>query len=425
MFALLQRLSRPLAAGGEWAVSPEPGRTVRLRRRATHAAIASLAAGMAACNIHPLPDDVSLTHLPTEDIVKSARCEMRLGLLEQMAKALRDKNIPFTPYDLAARKGRDDLRIRLNRAHKAKKKTGEHELVEKFDKYSDVAVAYDFHFDITEHNSAEAGLAFKLPLTGSVLDLNAGASGNLTRVGQRSFKAQEKLLALLDRGDDMCKGFKERDKSFAYPITGSIGLHKVVETFIAVSDQGGGKDSFVDTLTFTTTVRGALASSIKIDPVPNSFRLTSATAAVGADRTDIHKVVVSLAFPEEKKITTGFAEQCDLGVNEAICKAIKNRLKMKPRKDELEVLEDVCKIMAFKTHRWCNELKAREYILNPVWRARYNICVADGKLREDNIKQLRLAPPETYCLAYADAFVPRCADPAKDPRTCGPAAFRN
>src|SRR5262249_30034238 len=38
------------------------------------------------------------------------------------------------------------------------------------------------------------------------------------------------------------------------------------------------------------------------------------------------------------------------------------------------------------------------------WRARYNLCVADARGREDALKQLRLTAPEIYCIQYADAF---------------------
>ena len=57
--------------------------------------------------------------------------------------------------------------------------------------------------------------------------------------------------------------------NFPAPLHGMIaaGLRKVVETFVEISEQGGGKDSFVDTLTFTTTIGASVTPSIKINPV--------------------------------------------------------------------------------------------------------------------------------------------------------------
>jgi hypothetical protein len=122
-------------------------------------------------------------------------------------------------------------------------------------KYGKVAVAYDFDFNITEDDNIDSSLAFKLPLAKSTFDLSAGGSLHATRAADRAFKAQETFAELVTR-DIWCAGFQPRDKNLVYPITGSIGLRKVVETFVAISEQGGGKDSFVDTLTFTTTISG-------------------------------------------------------------------------------------------------------------------------------------------------------------------------
>ena len=167
-----------------------------------------------------------------------------------------------------------------------------------------------------------------------------------------------------------------RQRSAAAPaITGSIGLRKVVETFVEISEQGGAKDSFVDTLTFTTEVGGSLNPSVKLNPVPNSFRLVSANATLAADRKDVHRVVISLVFPQPKS---------------------KDTPEDKRRKRQKQFAESGLE---------------PPYELNPVWRARYNICVADARNREDTFKTLRLSPPEVYCLTYADAFAKRYADP--------------
>ena len=43
----------------------------------------------------------------------------------------------------------------------------------------------------------------------------------------------------------------------------------------------------------------------------------------------------------------------------------------------------------------------------PLWRARYNLCVADAREREDAFQTLRQTAPEIYCIQYADAFAPQ------------------
>jgi hypothetical protein len=101
----------------------------------------------------------------------------------------------------------------------------------------------------------------------------------------------------------------------------------------------------------------------------------SADVAVAADRTDVHKIVISLAFPVKEQDPDKVREK-----------------KLKQCKQSGICIED-------------------EFPLNPVWRARYNICVADARSREDAFKALRDSPPEVYCLAYADAFVSRHVNP--------------
>ena len=329
--------------------------------------LAALAvAALTGCSVHPIPDEVS--PIPTQEIARSARCEMRLGLFDQVKRILGEAGIKnFDVMDLQTREGRRRILPVPPPPLKAI-----------LDDYGKVAVAYDFEFEITEHDNLDSNLAFKLPFTApSSFDLSAAGSLHKTRVGKRTFSAQETFADLILR-NDWCDGFAPRDRNILYPITGSIGLRKVVETFIALSEQGGGKDSFVDALAFTTTISGSVNPSVKLNPVPNSFRLVSATAGAAADRTDLHKVKISLAFPVPEK----------------------------PKKKNGSLLPVDP-----------NEPGTAPYVYNPVWRARYNICVADAREREDLFKTLRLSPPEVYCISYADAFVPRTSAGDVIPRT--------
>ncbi len=152
-----------------------------------------------------------------------------------------------------------------------------------------------------------------------------------------------------------------------YPLTGSIGLRKVAFTFLSIAVLEGGQESFVDTLTFTTSINGKINPTIKIDPVPKALRLVSADATLEAGRTDKHKVTVSLAFPVFEPELTFEEKQTVL------------------EKSEVE----------------------KGYRLNTLWRARYNLCVHDARGREDTLKTLRFTAPEVYCLEYASAFAPK------------------
>ena len=327
---------------------------------------------LAGCSVHPIPDDVS--PIPTEEIVKSARCELRLGLFEQVERELRKRNITmWKATDLETQEGLAKFYVWLKNYVKTNPRDAD--LLPKLNAYGNVAAAYDFDFNVSERNHGDASLAFKNPLKNGVFDFTSGGAIDGMRRGQRMFKAQETFAQLASR--DYCRGVPPRDKNLLYPITGSIGLRRVVQTFVEISEQGGGKDSFVDTLTFTTTISAGVTAGLKINPVPNSFHLVSASANLSADRTDLHKIVISLAFPQEKK--KGKQDRGDVIANDQ--KALEKQGLLAP------------------------------YEMNTLWRARYNICVADARNREDELKVLRLQAPEVYCITYADAFVPRYADP--------------
>ncbi|NJO22432.1 MAG: hypothetical protein HC868_05165 [Sphingomonadales bacterium] len=315
-------------------------------------------AAISGCSAHPIVDDVS--PIPTEEIVKSARCEMKLGLVDELKAQLKAAKIADVDIDAL---------LTPAKRHAAVSPAPPPALASFLEEYGKVGVAYDFEFDIKEHNHAEAGIGFKLPYTSpAALDLGASASLDKIRTGKRTFSSQETFGEMLARGE-WCNKFRPREKNLLYPITGSIGLRKVMKTFIALSEQGGGKESFVDALSFTTTISGSITPTVKLNPVSSSFRLISATGNLSADRTDLHKVKISLAFPVAEK----------------------------PKKTKGGVLLPVDP----------NEQGTAPYVYNPVWRARYNICVADARDREDAFKRLRDSPPEVYCIEYANAFVPR------------------
>ncbi len=314
-------------------------------------------AAIAGCSSYPIPDNATL--IKTEEIVRYARCEMRAAIVDQV---LEKKVVPAlaTEGDVVS-----FVKKAVDKEKDGKKLSRpEDDMM----KYMNVAVAYDFDFDITEENQADGGAAFKLPLTSSVLDVGSSASLHLKRQGRRVFKAQNQWSGLVIRAE-RCTDFPSWGKNPVYPLGGSIGVGRVVATYMDLIDQGGVKESFVDTLIFTTDVDAGANASIKINPVPHSFRLVSASLAFGASRLDIHKMTISLTAPRPKspKAITG-------------------------------------------VERYDGDLNA-PFDRPAPWRARYNLCVADAREREDSFKVLRQTAPEIYCIQYADAFSPQDGPP--------------
>ncbi len=316
-----------------------------------------LAAGLAGCSVYPIPDDVSI--YSTEQIVRYARCEMRSAILDYMKHKEREI-IPATADEgeiaKLLSKARDNLK------HKRKLDRKEIALLN----LAKVAVVYSFDFNITEHNKTSADAGFRLPGLTNVVDVGATGTLDLTRQGSRVFSSQDGWDDLIT-DPRMCNRYHwQRSEHFVYPLTGSVGVGRVVTTFIDIFDQGGAKDNFVDTMTFTTEVSGGVDAAIKLDPVPQQFRPVSGAVGLSASRLDIHKLTVSLAFPPPDGPPAG-------GISGVV--------------------------------RSEGDLNA-PFTRPPLWRARYNLCVQDARTRENAFRILRLEAPEVYCIRYADAFAP-------------------
>jgi hypothetical protein len=344
------------------------------------------ATGLAGCSLYPIPDDV--TSIGTEDIIRHARCEIRSAVIDYViqeqliapsitedeiiafVKATEAKVKKWQQFNIAnPPQRRIDINKRLSPTERD------------MSTLSGVAIVYTFDFNITENNRADGSAAFKLPFTSpKVLDAGASASLNLTRQGQRTFSAQDRWGDMITK-PERCKEGYPQHKNLVYPLEGSIGVGRVVRTFMDITKQGGAKDSFVDTLIFTTQIGAGAGAGIKLESVPHSFRLVSATANLSASRQDIHKMVASLVFPRNRPEAITGVQRFDGDLNAPFDRP-----------------ED--------------------------WRARYNLCVADARAREDQFKLLRLEAPEVYCITYADNFAPNYgpspqqpAQPAFMPRT--------
>lgn len=321
-----------------------------------------LSAGLWGCALYPIPDDVS--PFRTEEIVRHGRCEVRQAVLDHMVRrGMITAQMPI-----------EEIRSLIKRTKDKEEKDAKHltENEEQLLRLTKVAVVYSYDFNITEKNNASAGAGFSFPWSTGTLEAGGKAALDLTRVGSRVFGTEDNWDELITNSK-LCEELTSpRSANALYPLTGSlgfdrltgsIGVGRVVETFIDIDLQRGAKDNFVDTLTFTTSVSGDANATLKLDPVPEKFRLVSANAGIGASRLDTHKLTISLAFPQPDPIPaiTG--------------------VKRKP-----------------------GDLNAPPFLRSPMWRARYNLCVQDARTRESTFKQLRLTDPLVYCITYADAF---------------------
>jgi hypothetical protein len=206
-------------------------------------AVLALSSLLIGCSTHPIPDDIS--RKSTYDIVDKIRCEAKAAV-------------------------EDFSGGQLSGAH----------------------IAYTFTFDILEKNDANLGATFTNPLKGGSVGLDTGLQSKLSRQGVRTFE-------LLDSFDDLRKMncTRDREKNWLYPLTGDVGLYDSVGAFIRLQQAPGATSvvTFADTLKYTTTFTGGVNASVALAPLTDQFRLTAASAAATSSRTDMHKLVVTMA----------------------------------------------------------------------------------------------------------------------------------
>ena len=143
---------QPRCAAAKPAAACGPGPS---RRAGGIGAVFALAA-LTGCSIHPLVDDVS--PIPTEAIVAAARCELRLGLVHQVEVWFADEEPPVMGFDPNT--------VGEPGMLKAMQKSFPNiDLVGDWEQYMDIAIAYEWNFDITETNHADATASGCLPST--------------------------------------------------------------------------------------------------------------------------------------------------------------------------------------------------------------------------------------------------------------------
>jgi hypothetical protein len=313
--------------------------------------------GLAACSTHPLPDDLSRE--TSTSIIHNIRCEAK-GEVRRQVESLLVQSRSAAVRALAPEKVIEKL---------ATIRAQDPALADTIERYSATAIAYGFEFHITENNNNSASALFSIPFVAAKAPTDRGSfslglsgGANLTREAERSIKMVEnfKELAALD-----CSQAVQQRANLLYPITGSIGMAEVIKTFLKLGESGvggptpttGADATFSDHVTFTTKLQGKVTPTIALAPLHDSFRLVNATASIGAERTDVHDMLVTLVFPK----TGAPPGRASLGV--------RSRAGFEPG-----IFED--------TKR----------------RAAEELCIQSALAREDDEGIVRLSAPERYCI---------------------------
>jgi hypothetical protein len=259
----------------------------------------SLAASacLAGCSNHPLPENVSMKTTPS--IILAVRCEARAELYAQVQRLLRESQSP-----IVQRMRPEDVVKQLAKIQKEDRMVAD--LVKT---YAGVAIGYHFFFDITEDNKNSATADFSMPIPkAGFVKLGATGRADLTREAMRTVEIVEHLqdLAALNN----CSAISLSSGNLVYPLTGSIGMREIIRTFLRLSEANpgangrNGDQSFSDTLDFVTTISVGATPSITIAKVSKDFHLVDASGTFSSDRTDHHRLIVAMKFPERDALLT-------------------------------------------------------------------------------------------------------------------------
>jgi hypothetical protein len=219
--------------------------------------IAAIAPTLAGCSTVPRTEDVS--RKSALGIVHQIRCEAKRAVVD----VAYNRNNPYpSPID-----------------------------------YTTASISYAFTFDIFENNNASADGTWGLPYTlGGMFSLTASGQFDRNRHTIRSFTIVDTFEELYNT---QCDDAAPQLENLLYPISGEIGIYEVVSTFINLQQVGNPKAgevfTFADTLQFTTTLSAGVQPKLVISPFNDRFRLAGANGNFSADRTDFHKVMITLA----------------------------------------------------------------------------------------------------------------------------------
>jgi len=273
-------------------------------RKPTIAAMAGVASCfMAACAIHPLPEDVTLS---TYDVARTIRCEAR--------KAVRDKVKVFLQHAILEN-GEPDLPARAVGARLIENSELFYKIDSKwftgltkyyFDTFKNSAVAYDFTFDMTEVNNVDANIDLLKPFTTSKFSAALTAGLDRTRQNIRTFTITDTFIHLMkDVEDRYCAPEYIRGPNYAYPIAGRVGIDEMIDTFVDLTlfahldgdRKAKGPPTMGDTIKFTTKISGGATPKIELSPIGQALRVASASIAFAASRQDVHTLIVCLSLP--------------------------------------------------------------------------------------------------------------------------------
>jgi hypothetical protein len=263
----------------------------------------SVALVVTGCAIHPLPQDFS--GVPTYVIVRQIRCETRqaviqnaLGWLTSDPKVDPASRAIGVEFQGGRPIGEFSPKLFKGRVH---------DIVAVF---YDAGVAYTFDLDMSEMNNLDPQIDLLQTWSQSKFTIGIKGGFDRKRENERLFTVSDSFSGLIRLPDDYCMDMLAGrnyvvPENHVYPITGRIGVKRMIQDFIELTLFGrlGGPQSnvkgpptLVDQLSFTTELSGSVNPIITFTPVGGGLHVADASLSASVDRKDLHKVTVGLAI---------------------------------------------------------------------------------------------------------------------------------
>jgi hypothetical protein len=272
------------------------------------AAIAALSS-LSGCAIHPLPEDVS--GVPTYVILRQIRCETReaiirnaIGWLTSEQNQIEHKVDPESrAIGLEFQNGRRPIQQFSPKLFKGVV----HDIIAEF---YDAGVAYTFDLDMSEMNNLDPQIDLLNPFHTGSFTMGIKGGFDRRRENERLFTASDSFSGLIHLPDSYCvdpvaaRSYVVAE-NYIYPITGQIGVKRMVQDFIELTlfgNLGGpasntqGPPTLADQLSFTTELSGSISPTVTFTPLASGLQVADASLSASVDRKDIHKVTVGLAI---------------------------------------------------------------------------------------------------------------------------------
>jgi hypothetical protein len=280
---------------------------------------------LSGCAIAPVTDDFA--HVSASNIAKQVRCEAReaaieavIGFLESPDNNMNKKKLDDYSFNIG-----QQLRKAYEKDHNAirlfdpSQVTGFANTVTKL-LYS-TGIAYYYDLTGLETNNIDPTADFIRPTPLSSL-VTLGLAGHFDRQRQNewTFTITDNLGDLIKKTDESyCTHHLVTTANYAYPITGKVGIAKLIKEFALMSlfenldavnkdvaTVKKGPPSMVQQLIFTTEIGGGATPKIVFAPTGPNFQASNATFPVTISRKDTHQLIVGLYLDKgEAKVLGG------------------------------------------------------------------------------------------------------------------------